>query len=1132
MAPRALPEGVVHLRIEVLGPLRVRAGGEIELRRSSHRRLLSILALDANRRLGTDVLIDRFWGEEAPATAKAALQTHVATLRKQLPADVIVTEGYGYRLDLEQHSLDVEAFVALAEEAREAAHARRWEAALESIGTASALWRGRPFQELEDDEFARAEISRLEELRLELMELKAESLLGSGHNREALPGLERLVREHPLRERLWQYLMTARYRLGRHAEALEAYRNAWEAFAELGLEPSGALRRLERKILLHEEAVGSTGTPHNLPVELTRFIGREHELSSVADLLADHRLVTLTGVGGSGKTRLALRVAAQGLEAFPDGCWLVELGGLRKPEHVSLEVASALGLRPQTPDVLHALKTAIASDTTLIVLDNCEHLVHETAALSRALLEAGSNLRVLATSREPLRVPGEVVYDVSPLSFPAEGAGDVELQSFDAVRLFIERAVRARPSFALDRENAGSVALICRRLEGIPLAVELAAARVGSLRPDVIAERLDDRFRILTGGSTTGPARHETLEAAFTWSYDLLDAREQRLFTRLSVFRGGFTFEMAEDVCAGDGVDAADVVPVASTLVEKSLVSLYEMETSDRYRLLETVREFAKERLEETGDADGVARRHLDWCARFAADVNARVHGPGQWQLFERLDDESDNLQAALECSLATGDDDAVTALAKVLVWHWLTQGHIGIVDSYLEIALERCRDVHEEAELRTLRCKASFEQGDVEDAARQAERAYALVRASAATAQKVWVMTRHAHLQQLLVDRDPLAGVPLAREAVEESEAAGDPFAEVLARTTLGRALAWAGSVDEALDQHYSALELALHTGDPGTVLRAYELMYDALYQHPVARRSEPKRITDEIFLHFPPEDERWEERLHWGWPAWVFCQSGDWDRAEDAIHRMSRRHLEGYDQTWRLVVRSALRWMQGRLEEAHADVAEVAKLAPNPRWYHDYFPLVADIAADQRRLEDVRAAADRYFAVAVDPSEEAKKLGVLTPLVRAEVNAALAGSEGEGTEHVERARVAVATGREILATLPPPTAGSLQMETPTTYLALAEAELSRIDGSDPGLWQDAVDRADYFYFRLYARFRLAEALLGAGRADEGADELRAAHADARTVGAERLRVQLEQLATATGVTLTTRAFDRSRAF
>lgn len=1126
-SPRAFLKGVVHLRIEVLGPLRVRAGGEIELRRSSHRRLLSILALDANRRLGTDVLIDRFWGEDAPATAKAALQTHVATLRKQLPADVIVTEGYGYRLDLEQqHSLDVEAFVALAEEAREAAHARRWEAALEAIESASALWRGRPFQELDDDEFARAEISRLEELRLELMELKAESLLGSGHNREALPGLERLVREHPLRERLWQYLMTARYRLGRHAEALEAYRNAWEAFAELGLEPSGALRRLEQKILLHEEAVGSTGTPHNLPVELTRFIGREHELSSVTDLLADHRLVTLTGVGGSGKTRLALRVAAQGLEAFPDGCWLVELGGLRIPEHVSLEVASTLGLRPQTADVVHALKTAIASDTTLIVLDNCEHLLRETAALSRALLEAGSNLRVLATSREPLRVPGEVVYDVPPLSFPAEGADDVELQSFDAVRLFTERAVHARPSFALDRENAGAVAMICRRLEGIPLAVELAAARVGSLRPDAIAERLDDRFRILTGGSTTGPARHETLEAAFTWSYDLLDAREQRLFTRLSVFRGGFTFEMAEDVCSGDGIEVAEVVPLVSDLIEKSLVSMYGDEASVRYRLLETVREYASARLEEIGEPEALRGRHLDWCLRFAQGVNARVYGAGRGELFERLGHESDNLQAAFERSVALGLHDATRTLARATAWHSWDSGRLGRVLSSLGTALARCTDPLEEAEIRTLICMAHDSAGDTDAAFSEARRGFELVADVEPSLAKVWVLQRYAG-QHLNADSDPASVIGLCQAVLVEAQRTGDPIAEIRGRWVLGWALAGNGDVDAGVEQYRLALDKALELGDSTLALDTSLFSFDVHYLHPATRRTEPRRVAETILARF---GEIWTTNAARWWLAYPFCQTGEWDRMREIVDRLGTRHLEGYDRAAYLVTHATLRWMRGRSGEARADLVELGRTGVNRRWFHHYYPLLADVAAEQERLGDVRAAAAEYRGVPVHPLHEAKKIAVLAPLARAEVDAALTASGTDRAEHVARAREAVARGREILEAFPPPSEGSLQMETPRTYLALAEAELSRIDGSDPGLWQDAVDRADYFYFRLYARFRLAEALLEAGRTAEGVGELEAALADASRVGADRIREQLEMLAVRAGVEVGRKPRARSR--
>ena len=1106
------------LTFEVLGPLRVTSDGELTLTRSSHRRLLSILALEANRRVGTEVLIDRCWGESAPPTAKAALQTHISALRKLLPADVIVTEGYGYRLDLEGHDLDAAQLAARASEAREAARAREWRTALGAADAALALWRGPPYAELVDDDFARPERARLEELRLELLERRSAALLGLGRNDEAVIDLERLAREHPLRERLWEHLMTARYRSGRHAEALDAYREAWAALAEFGLEPSAALRRLEQKILLHDESLSTARTRHNLPAELSSFVGREKELGEVAALLEDHRLVTLTGVGGAGKTRLALRVATGAMERFPDGCWLAELAPVRDPGLVPAEVAAAIGLRPEGEDTLDALTGAIGVDRTLVVLDNCEHLLEGAAAAARRLIEAGPGITVLATSREPLRVPGEAAYEVPPLSFPeVGGVGQSALDSFDAVRLFEERALLARPSFTLD-DSSEAVATIARRLDGIPLAIELAAARVGSMRPEAIAERLDDRFRILTGGSSTGPDRHRTLESAFAWSYDLLDTRERLLLCRLSVFRGGFTLEAAEDVCSEAALERGEVVPLLAGLVDKSLVSDYETGSSERYRLLETVQEFAAERLHDVDDPDAVHRRHLDWCVRFAASVTRRLYGAGPSEVIDALGEERDNLEAALEWARDIGPGRDVQTLAGALGRYWYSLGHVGLAIELLGAALPHCETIEAEASIRERLSVARFEAGDGDAAYSEAERAYGLVTGLEPSVVKVWATTTFANMHWILVDRDPASGVPLAKEALADADALRDPFCRIHALTKLGQALAWSGEVDAGLARHREAFDLALGTGEPITVITAYENLTTGLYLHPVARRHEPARAAKEMLALLPLEAGGYYAS---GWLGWVLLQSGDWDGAERLLDRFEEGHLENWERNGFLVLRAALRWMQGRVDEARSDLDEVREVGVNPRWYHDYYPLVADVAADDGRLSDVRDAAETYVAVDVDPSEEAKKVAVLGALARAEVDAALGTAAAARADHLERARAAVRDGRGILQAFPPPSEGSVQMETHRTRLALAEAELSRVATPSPELWQEALERCDFLSFRLYARRRLVEALLDAGRRDEGEAELRAAFADAARVGAGGLRGQLEALADHAGVRL-----------
>jgi predicted ATPase/DNA-binding SARP family transcriptional activator len=1113
------------LRIEVLGPLRVCGEVEVVLERASHRRLLSILALHANRRVDTDALIDRNWAGDPPASARAALQMHVAALRKLLPRELIVTEEHGYRLDLPGDALDADAFTALADEARRAAAANDWDGVLAASTTALDLWRGTPYDALREDDFAQPEIARLEELHLMLLELRAEALLGLGRERDALPELERLAVEHPLRERPWELLMTARYRAGRHAEALDAFREAYAALAEIGLEPSAGLRELERRILVHDERLAGGSARHNLPAELTGFVGREHEAAEAARLLAGHRLVTLTGVGGAGKTRLALHVAAACLEEFPDGCWLAELALLRDPELVPSEVASALGLQSRTSDALAAVTSAVTRDTTLILLDNCEHVLDAASTLARALLEAGPGVKVLATSREPLGVPGEVIYDVPPMSFPDDTrVAEAPFHAFDSIRLFEQRATFARPSFRIERRNADAVARICRRLDGIPLAIELAAGRVGSLSPESIADHLDDRFRFLTGGPSTAPDRHRTLEAALDWSHDLLRAEEQVLFARLGVFQGGFDVSAVTEVCADDSADATSLAAVLANLVQKSLVSTYEADAARRHRLLETVRHYALERLETSGDADTTRLRHMQWCARFAADAAARVHGPGRWELLEHLDAESPNLHAALDWALGNGYRAEAAELARALAWHGFLHRRLQPCIGQLRAALEGGSSLatETETECRALLGTALFLAGDETASYGEYEQVAALADRLEPSALKVWSLTACARVHLLAVDLDPRAALPFCRRALADAEASRDPFALVYARRALGRALVWNGEADEGVEQHDAALGVALATGDPATTLETYRSFFDLLYLHPEARRSEPKRLADEMLSRFPPDDPRCGHRVTAeDWLRYVFCQSGEWERAEALFELLGRRHLEGWDRVGYLVTLCTLRWMQGRLDDVHADLSELQTHGVPPGWFHAYFPLLAEIAADEGRLGDVRGVATAYLAVDTVPVEQSKKVAVLTPLTRAEVDAGLRSTGAARDEHVRRAAAAVERSRELLETFPPSTGGSIQMETPATQHALARAELSRAVGPDPALWENAVARCDFVYFRLYAQWRRAESLVATGRTDEAEVELRRAHRVAFAIGAEQLRRNLEATAACTGVVI-----------
>ncbi len=470
-------------------------------------------------------------------------------------------------------------------------------------------------------------------------------------------------------------------------------------------EPQWVARLLELAVDAHRDdgpaSTADVSVPpvprHNLPLQLTSFIGREKEIAEVQRLLMTNRLTTLTGAGGSGKTRLSLEVARALLDIFPDGVWFIELAPLANPELVPQTVATSLGLREEASRSITATLTGyLQAKTALLLLDNCEHLVQACAQLAETLLRACPNLYLLATSREALGVPGEVAFPIPTLSTPnvlRDPLPSIEpLTKYDSVRLFIERAQTALPEFTLTTDNAPAIAQVCHRLGGIPLAIELAAARVKTLRVEQIAARLDDRFRLLTGGSRTALPRHQTLRASIDWSYALLSGSEQILLRRLSVFAGGWRLEAAEAVCSGDGIESADVLDVLTQLVNKSIAIVKrEAGRETRYRLLETIRQYAREKLLEAGEAAVVQARHLDFYLKLAEKAEPKLHGAEQMAWLERLEAEHDNVRAALEWSRVDEASEAKGLhLAGILFWFWHIHNYMSEGRSWLEGALTR----------------------------------------------------------------------------------------------------------------------------------------------------------------------------------------------------------------------------------------------------------------------------------------------------------------------------------------------------------------------------------------------------------------------------------------------------------
>ena len=434
-----------------------------------------------------------------------------------------------------------------------------------------------------------------------------------------------------------------------------------------------------------EHFAQATGpVPSNLPSQLTSFVGRERELDELRPALPEARLLTLTGTGGCGKTRLALRLAADALEHFPDGVWWLELAPYAEPELVGRELASALGIRPLPGQTyLEAAQAHLAGRRTLVVFDNCEHLLEASAEAAQILLQGCPKTSVLATSRIALGIQGEAAWRVPPLTLP-EAGGD--LTRSDAVRLFLERSGKHRPTFVISETNAPLVTEICRALDGIPLAIELAAARIRMLSVEQIAARLTDRFRLLTDGPDTGPDRQQTLRASVDWSHDLLEPDEQMLLRRLGVFVGGFTLEAAEEVCSGHDLDGPNVLDLLTSLIDSSLVSVEEDGERIRYRLLETVRQYAVEHLDDA-ETGALRDRHRDFYLAFAERAERELLTPRQQDLLTLLDADAANLQAAIGWAAETEPDKALRLCAALVFW-WRLRGFFSVAQQSFDRAL------------------------------------------------------------------------------------------------------------------------------------------------------------------------------------------------------------------------------------------------------------------------------------------------------------------------------------------------------------------------------------------------------------------------------------------------------------
>lgn len=734
----------------MLGPFEVRAndGALVDVPGARLRALLAALALRPGRVVPKAALVDWIWGENPPSDAANALQRLASRLRKALPdGDAVEGRTDGYRLAVDPDAVDAVRFERLVT----AAHARTEHTAnphtphprttatraadtserARLLREALGLWRGAALQDvpLRDSAAFDAAAGRLEALRLAAAEDRFDAEIALGRGAETVPELTDLVAAHPLRERFAAALMRALAAAGRDSEALLVYERTREALADaLGADPSPDLAALHVALLRGEAARREETPKTNLRAELTSFVGRDADVTAVRQLVAGHRLTTVLGPGGSGKTRLAAETARTLLGELPDGVWLVELAALGPGGDVADVAHSALaglGLRdallggPPNAEPADRLVAAVRDREALLILDNCEHVIESAAVFAHRLLGECRRLRILATSREPLGITGEALWSVEPLALPGADADPDTIASSPAVRLLRDRAGAVRRDLAADGRTLTTLARVCRALDGMPLAIELAAARLRTLSVDQLAARLDDRFRLLTGGSRTALPRHRTLRAVVDWSWELLTDAERAVLRRLAVFAGGASLEAAEYVCAdeadgvprydareregvtdhgdvpdhgdaldhsdvpdrddvpdhGDVLDHDDVLDLLTALTEKSLL-VAEGEGAPRYRMLGTIKEYAARRLAEAGESEAARRAHLAYFTRLTETADAHLRRAEQLDWLAALDAEHDDIVAALRGALAAGEAQAAMRLAAGAGWYWWLSGH------------------------------------------------------------------------------------------------------------------------------------------------------------------------------------------------------------------------------------------------------------------------------------------------------------------------------------------------------------------------------------------------------------------------------------------------------------------------
>jgi predicted ATPase/DNA-binding SARP family transcriptional activator len=825
------------LEFRVLGPLEVLSGGRtVEVVGDRPRAVLGLLLLDANRRASVDVLVEGVWGPGPPATARTALRGHVSRLRRLLDlageGSRIETTGDGYLLRIGTGELDLAEFERLGALGCRALEAEHFGEASELLASALALWRGRPFAATAFEHFPAGEVGRLEEYRAVLLERRVEADLALGRHLELVGELQQLVSEHPFREHLHHQLMLALYRSGRPVEALEAYRAARATLVgELGLEPGAELRELEFAILAQDHKLDgpgrsvengrtarSAGLPAGVPAPVTSLVGRERELEDLAGMIGDPdvRLVTLTGAGGVGKTRLAIAAlirASGGQDAA--AVWLADV---RDPELVASTIASRLGVKelPGT-SLADQLAAFLSTRELLVLLDNFEHLVTGAAALPAKLLAAAPGLKLLVTSRTVLRLSGEHEFPVPPLELPPRNEISTIKES-ESARLFLARARAARYGFEPSQAELETIGEVCKALGGLPLAIELAAARTRLLSPQQLLLGLRQPLATLRGGPRDAPARQRTMRATLDWSHQLLDPAARELLASLGVFAGGFTLDAAIALSAPDrangeqdpGMDSergATVTRAMSDLLDHSLVTQrYDGRGESRFAMLEIIRHYAQDKLAHSTDPDlanETQKRHAEHYAQVCERLRSTFWGPDHAVGLETLDQELNNIRAALAWSLEHGDPQLALEILAHTRLYWLLRGHRTEARAMLERTLRSTAPMPTVPRIQALRGLIAIlvDQGEQVTAREFAEQALHLARQFGDDGLTALVASESA---SLLVDLGQLdrASV-LAEEAADLAARANQPEREVAVLSSFGEI--------ELLRGHYGRAERAL---------------------------------------------------------------------------------------------------------------------------------------------------------------------------------------------------------------------------------------------------------------------------------------------------------------------------------